>query len=70
MSAQLSAPMQKLLDRVHALAETSRNTGAHNFGILVSGNPYRTALALEKRGLVHVRYQSSSRGWVTPSEDA
>jgi methionyl-tRNA synthetase len=32
--------------------------------LLVSGTEYRTAISLEKRGHVFVRYQGPARGWL------
>lgn len=56
----LSPAQEKLL------AHVRKHTGPH--GTFVSGHEHRTALALERRGLVSVRYQGPSQGWVTLPE--
>ena len=55
----LSTTQQTLLNQAKSLK------GDH--GILVSGHKYRTALALERKGLGTVRYQGPSLGWFAAS---
>ena len=59
-AAVLSPTQGKLLGHAKALAG--------NQGILVSGHGYRTAIALERKGLGTVRYQGPSMGWFVATE--
>lgn len=55
----LSSAQQKLIEHARDLAA---HGGTH--GVLVDGHQYRTAAALEKRGLGTLRYQGpGARGW-------
>jgi len=63
---KLSKPQQKLRNAAHALEPITHKDGSVSIvGILVSGHRYRTALALEGKGLGNVRYQGPSLGWYT-----
>lgn len=57
--SRLTAPQRLLLEQGRQLAERS------DFGLLVSGPQYRTAIALERKGLGVVRYQGPGMGWFT-----
>jgi hypothetical protein len=61
----LTAPQKQLLDDTRALEVMDGRSGGPSVGALVSGARYRTALALERKGLGHVRYQGPSLGWFT-----
>jgi hypothetical protein len=61
----LTAPQKQLLDDTRALELMDERSGDASPGALVSGARYRTALALERKGLGHVRYQGPSLGWFT-----
>lgn len=53
----LSNPQKQLIAHARELEKWS------DHGLLVSGHQYRTAIALENKGLGTVRYQGPSRGW-------
>lgn len=59
---RLTAPQKQLLQDARNLELVTRDPSV---GALVSGARYRTALALERKGLGHVRYQGPSLGWFT-----
>lgn len=59
----LTAPQSRLLDRLREATGVTVDDS-----ILVSGNEYRTALALEARGLASVRYQGPTMGWARLAE--
>lgn len=62
----LTMTQQALLTAVKAAKPVEFTDGSvREADILVSGHTYRTALSLEKRGLVRVRYQGKSLGWVS-----
>lgn len=74
--ATLSKPQAELLTQAKRLAELAAKQAAESapgthigasHGVLVSGTTYRTAEALEKRGLGTLQYQGSNpmRGWFT-----
>lgn len=58
----LTGPQSILLAQARSLAQVS------DHGTLVSGNTYRSAIALERKGYGHVRYQGPSMGWFTPTK--
>lgn len=67
--------MAKLTPAQQALLTSAQNMKPIVYGdgstrepsILVSGNTYRTAIALERKGLGTVRYQGHSLGWFAPA---
>lgn len=72
--ATLSKPQAELLAQATKLAKLAAEQAAQSapgthigasHGVLVQGPTYRTAEALEKRGLGTLRYQGSNpmRGW-------
>ena len=65
--AALSTTQQALLTQAQNLLPLVHSDGSvTDVGILVSGNKYQTALALERKGLGKVRYQGpGNRGWFT-----
>jgi hypothetical protein len=61
----LSPAMVQLLDAAGSVAPVVYSDGSvWDHGTLVSGRRWRTALALEKRGLVVIFGRETSRGWV------
>jgi hypothetical protein len=67
MTQTLSPQQTKLLAQARDLRPIVFTDGStYDPGLLVSGHQYRTALSLEKRGLVRVRYQGPSLGWANP----
>jgi len=66
--SSLSDQQMKVLTDAYNLKPVTMSDGSiHDGGHLVSGHKYRTALALESKGLASVRYQGPSMGWVKPT---
>lgn len=65
----LSPAQQKLLDRAVPHVLVHKDFSVSVIDTLVSGREYRTAQALERRGLGTLRYQGPSLGWFTPKVD-
>lgn len=64
MTQTLTAPQQALLTSAQNMKPITYADGSSREpSILVSGHTYRTAIALERRGLGTVRYQGPSLGW-------
>lgn len=57
----------KLTRQQSALLDRARQSSQHSdYGVLVSGPTYRTAAALDRKGLGTLRYQGpGDRGWFT-----
>lgn len=63
---RLSEPQRYLWAQTRRFEQEQANRGQdHTHGTLVSGHVYRTAIALENKGLGRVRYQGPSLGWFT-----
>lgn len=64
-SAALSDQQKKVLKATYGIKPIVYDDGSvYEPGHLVSGHEYRTAIALENKGLATVRYQGKSLGWV------
>lgn len=61
MPRPLTPPQARLYDHIQTIKPEDHD-------LLVSGHEYRTAMALERRGLATVRYQGPSLGWVRPTQ--
>ena len=66
----LTSKQKSLLEAAVRLDETHAQHQPHlvGHGSLVSGHDYRTAIALENKGLGSLRYQGPSLGWFAPNE--
>lgn len=66
----LTSKQKSLLESAVRLDETHAQYQPHlvGHGSLVSGHDYRTAIALENKGLGSLRYQGPSLGWFAPNE--
>ncbi len=61
----LNAVQERLLSSAESVGPITFADGSvYEPGLLVSGNEYKTALALERRGYGTVRYQGPSMGWL------
>jgi len=56
---KLPQTQQRILDHAHELAAYTD----HSYAVLVSGHQYRSAAALERKGLGTLKYQGPSLGW-------
>lgn len=66
--AGLTEPQRRLLSGAESLRPVVYDDGSvYDPGTLVTGNEYRTAEALERRGLGTLRYQGPSMGWFRPN---
>lgn len=71
MAQKLSPTQQKLLTSAQNTPPIVFADGStREPSILVSGHEYRTAIALENKGLGKVRYQGPGMGWFTANEEA
>lgn len=69
MTQTLSPQQSQLLERAQAAQPiVHKDNSVTPPSILVSGHEYRTALALERKGLARVRYQGQSMGWLSATE--